>query len=261
MTDGCPGIHRLERFHAGDRDPATAAHVGACAACRARLEEIAADERALLARLPPAALAERAAERAGRAPRRAPSGWVLRFLAPAAAVAAAVLAVVVLGTGGPPPPPGPNGGPDHTTLKGGAGAELYVARAEGPVRAHSGDAFHAGDRLRLRLVQPPDGYLFVFSVDAAGGVFPGVAGPEGRGLPIAAQDVIEPPGSVVLDAATADERLYAVVLAAPRAWDGLAAEVGAALAARPAGTSPAAVEALALDGALFQASFLLRREP
>jgi hypothetical protein len=69
------------------------------------------------------------------------------------------------------------------------------------------------------VAQVPAGRLVVFSVDARGGVSTVLAGPDGRGLPVEAADVLDVPGSAELDDSPLDECLTVAVMPGPaRRW-------------------------------------------
>jgi hypothetical protein len=164
---GHVGELALRRHRAGEAvSGEVAAHVAACADCRARGRALDDEQR----RFERDVSFDRFAagiERATRGDRRgrpaAPRAWVL---APVLAVAAA-LALVVTFT------PGPRG-PNRT--KGGAFITVRVAGADGTQRTADDDGvparLDAGDRVRIGYEADGYHYLLALSVDEHGAVTP-----------------------------------------------------------------------------------------
>lgn len=216
-------------------------HLGECALCRARQEEL----RALAARplptlrRPPAPAAP------------APMAEVIplrRWLGPAVALAAAAVGLVVLLPSEP--------GPDTFTARGGA-LQLEVYRDEGArsTRLHAGDVVHGGDRLGFRVGHPKGGELIVFGLDSAGSVYP-----VWPSSPAPATQQVQPrqgvqslDAAIVLDNSSGQERLIALLCKEPRSWEEIV---------RAAGRSkPPPEGALAtLEPACAQAEVLLRKD-
>lgn len=134
---------RLEQFALGAADPAAdpaiAAHVATCAACRRCLDHIRGDAVALPALVVPA--------RAVRA------AWRRWWLAPAlaAATAAAVLLVVLR----PAPPPDAPGAPDRVAIKGIGEVALELVRERGGAIAFDASHYAPGDRWKVVVSCPP----------------------------------------------------------------------------------------------------------
>jgi hypothetical protein len=177
----------------GDAAARVRAHLASCAECRSD-HEAAAELRAQFSRLVlPRTL-----------PVRRPRRWVW-LAAPALAALCVILALRLR----QPPVP-------ELAIKGDASWEVFANRAGRVFAVHDGTRLAEGDRIRFAIVPGGARYLLVASVDGGGGVtmyYPyngvqsvsitdGEGGDGGR---------IEPPGSIVLDAAPGPERIYAML--------------------------------------------------
>jgi len=132
---------RLEQFALGGADPAIAAHVAACAACRHCLDHIRGDRVALPALVMPTRPAS---------PVRA--AWRRWWLAPAlAAAAAAAILVVVLR----PAPPAPEVA-DRVAIKGIGEVALELVRERGGAIAFDAQHYAPGDRWKVVVSCAPD---------------------------------------------------------------------------------------------------------
>lgn len=130
---------RLEQFALDAADPAIAAHVAACPACRQCLDDIRGDVVALPALVAPAGPA-----RAVRAT------WRRWWLGPAlAAAAAAVVLVVVLR------PPRPEIAGDRVAIKGVGEVVLDLVRERGGAIAFGVRDYAPGDRWKAVVTCPP----------------------------------------------------------------------------------------------------------
>ncbi len=158
----------LERFEAGDLDPAEARRLEAALATQpelqARLEALRADSRAILAAHPPEQVARVVARRlAAQAPPPRPA-WRLA-LVPALAVAAALVVAWAFagGAGGAP------GGPDELRLKGdGPSLALFRLGDAGPERLGDGAPVHPHDVVQVAFELAGLRWLVVVSVDGGG---------------------------------------------------------------------------------------------
>jgi hypothetical protein len=226
---GHPGELRLRRYRAGELDDPAAAeiaeHLPSCAACRARLEALADEQRAFEHTMPFDRFAG-GVERARRVPRPRPRRrWVLA----AAPLLAAAGALLILGR----PQDGAPGGPNRT--KGAASeATIRVGRADGSAqriaRPDRIEALGPGERLRIGYRAAGARHLVALSVDDAGEVTP--LYPEaGRSLalPRAAETRYLPGGLELTGAGR--ERVFVFVGEAPLEVEAAAAALRAAYAA------------------------------
>lgn len=135
---------RLEQFALGDADPAIAAHVAGCAACRHCLDHIRGDRVALPALVMPVHPAS---------PVQSTSpGWRRWWLAPAlAAAAAAAILVLVLR----PAPPAPEVA-DRVAIKGVGEVALELVRERGGAIAFDAAHYAPGDRWKVVVSCAPD---------------------------------------------------------------------------------------------------------
>jgi hypothetical protein len=133
---------RLERFAAGEREASIAAHLDACVACRACLDEIAADA-VVLPRLP-------------AAPEASPSRWARWIFgggAAALAVAAAILLLVSRrGERGAVADATPTA---RVAVKGAGTVVLSIVRDRDGAIAYDPTTFRTGDRLKVRVTCAP----------------------------------------------------------------------------------------------------------
>lgn len=128
---------RLEQFALGAADPATAAHLAGCPACRACLDHIRGDAVAL-----PALAA---------AARPARAAWRRWWLGPALAAAAATAVLVVVLR---PAPPSPDTA-DRVAIKGIGEVVLELVRERGGAIAFDARRYAPGDRWKVVVTCPP----------------------------------------------------------------------------------------------------------
>jgi hypothetical protein len=90
------------------------------------------------------------------------------------------------------------------------GLSLQVVRLVGDhtERPLSGDAFHAGDRLRFIVDLPSAGHINVLGSEATGGMYVGWPTQEGGATLRSAGKRQELPGAVVLDSSVGRETIY-----------------------------------------------------
>jgi len=201
-------------------------HLGACARCRADLEETrAAAERFRVHVFP------RTAGRLTRA--RSIAGWKLAL---GAALAAAVAIVLFVRMRPRDPDAAPRDEGPVLAVKGGPSLRAFALRDQRVFAVREGMRLVAGDRLRF--VVEPAGlpYLLVASVDGDGKVsvyYPERGDQSGR-LPSEMRN--ELPDSIRLDAAAGPERVFALFSRAPlpvepvrRALQAVGARGGAAI--------------------------------
>jgi len=189
MTTGHVSALLLDALALDALDDASAAHVRAhlasCVQCRSD-QEAAAELRAQFSRLV--------------LPRTQPVRRPRRWLWLAVPALAALCVILVLWQRPPRVP--------ELAIKGDASWQVFANRDGRVFAVHDGTQLAAGDRIRFAIVPGEARYLLVASVDGGGAVtiyYPyngtqSVSLPGGR---------IEPPGSIVLDAAPGPERIYA----------------------------------------------------
>lgn len=141
---------RLEQFALDAADPAIAAHLAACPACRHCLDGIRADAVALPALVLPAQPAG-----AAGAVRSARAAWRRWWLAPALAAATAALVLLVVLR--PPPGPDPMAGAaeDLVVIKGVGEVVLELVRERGGAIAFGARGYAPGDRWKVVVSCPP----------------------------------------------------------------------------------------------------------
>jgi hypothetical protein len=178
----------LRRFWAGDlgapEKPAVEAHTAACPRCRARLKELADEQRRFEQEISFDRFAA-GVERAARTPRRLPATTTsprARWVFPALSLAAALALTITFA-------PRLRPGDDATTnrVKGGGGIAVQIAApGAGPQRTAAADAPEAlspGERIRIGYQAGGHRYLTSLSIDEQGEVTP--LYPEaGRSLPV-----------------------------------------------------------------------------
>jgi len=246
------------------------AEISACPACRSRVEDTAADDRAFALRPVPSAIRALAEKPAPR-PSFFSSRW---WIAVPAAAAAAVIAVVVW-SGGPPagrgtsepglvPGIGDRTADDTLRMKGSKGASVgtaplqlgfYVSRGGAKSVGRPGERLAAGDRIQFWYDGPGAPAFALIGVDGRGVVtkyFPSSGGgdlalPGGRGLSLGA--------AIELDDALGVERFF--LCAGPGAADPRAVE-DAARSLAEAGADLSIADRLPL--ACDQASVWIRKE-
>lgn len=188
----------------GDTAAHVRAHLASCAECRSD-QEAAAELRVAFSRL----VLPRTV------PVRRPRRWVW-LAVPALAAVCAILALrrsdgetgTTLATATSPPVP-------ELGIKGDASWEVFANRDGRVFAVHDGTRLAAGDRIRFAIVPGGARYLLVASVDGGGGVT--MYYPYNGARSVSIQDEggdggrIEPPGSIVLDAAPGPERIYAIL--------------------------------------------------
>ena len=150
---------RLERIALGAADPAAAAHLAACPACRGCADQIRGDAVALPPLIVPAAAPPRPAVRR-------------RWLAPAlAAAAAAAVLIVVLRpapSGGPGGPNGrANGGAIEIAIKGIGEVAVELVRERGGAIAFDARRYAPGDRWKLVVSCPPAAAAAPLAIDVS----------------------------------------------------------------------------------------------
>jgi hypothetical protein len=193
-----------------------------------RIEALARDHAATLARLPPERVAAEVARRAASASPRRPQWRVWLALPALVAVAAALVAVAVPRRALPPPADA-----DGIRMKGLA-PHLVVHRRTpaGAERVAPGTAVRAGDLVQLGYVVPRTRFGVIVSLDGAGAVtrhWP-VAGPSAATLEAGREVLL--PESFHLDAAPRFERFFLVTSERPFAVVGVI-DAARALAERP----------------------------
>jgi hypothetical protein len=225
----CPSDLELERHLLGDGTAVTA-HLGVCASCAARLEEMKREGEVFQREVFPVtvdAVVARSRPNVVRLPRR----WSLIVAPLSAAAAAAILFLAVR------PPPG------YVGLKGdGLGLAVYVQTAYGAHAARDGEAVAAAANVRFQVRPARACRLWIVSIDASGEVsrlFP-AAGDAAGELGSAATL----PGGARLDGRAGPERLYAVCSPRPLPYE----EVERAVRAAAAGGEAAVRAARALPG-------------
>ena len=175
-----------------DQHAAAQQHLGACATCRARAEELAMLRSHFTVNVLP---------RTAPALRRPPawrSAW--RWGVPLLAVSAAVLLVLR---------PTVEDGPAYG-VKGGTTLQLFAHRGERTWKVEQGEVLAPGDQVRFRVEGGGLPYVLVVSVDGAGQVNTYHPFGGARSAPLPEQGLAEIPGSVVLDTAPGPERLFAL---------------------------------------------------
>ncbi len=166
-----PAPELLDRFWADDLDSDSRAAVGdharACGECRRYLDDLARENEAALAAVPPEAVVSRLEARIA-APRRR----FLRAAGALVAVAAAAALIVIV------PRPATERLPATDRLKGGEVAGLVVYRKRGAQirRLEEGDGIRAGDSLRVSVTLAHPGRVGAWLVDGHGGAEPFLPG-------------------------------------------------------------------------------------
>lgn len=192
-------------------------HLGACAACRQRSEELTALHSQFTRSVLPRHLASM--------PWR-PSPWAhwatWMRLVPVLAVAGLALLFVLPGERSPDGP--------ELAVKGGAALRVFVHRGERVWKATEGEPLAPEDQVRFEVEAGGLPYLLVVSIDGAGK--PSIYYPYdgGQSGPVDPQQEVVLPGSIVLDAAPGPERLYALFSREPLQAEAVKAallEVGA----------------------------------
>ena len=202
----CPSDFSLDdlELHGGTAPPEVAAHVAACARCRARGAARVARKEEFRAEMAPAVW--RAIE--SRVPAR--PWWRQRWAMPALATAALAAVLIVVRSGR-----GPEG--YVRGIKGAPSVEIICRRGAETAPLAPGTPLAPGDELRFRpLVSPPGArYVVIGSVDGSGRFapfYPARADAESVPLPPSGAPL---PGGIRIDATPGPERLLALWSAAP----------------------------------------------
>lgn len=152
---------RLEQFAIDAADPAVAAHVAACPACRQCLASIRGDAVVL----PPLAVPARAAR---------PVWWRRWWLAPAMAAAAAAAVLVLVLRPAPPPGPGPSApaAGERVAIKGIGDVTVELVRDRAGAIAFDARSYAPGDRWKVMISCPPSasGLMTWIAVSVADGL-------------------------------------------------------------------------------------------
>jgi hypothetical protein len=174
------------------------AHLGSCASCRQRSEELAS----LKAHFTRQVLPGHLAELSWRPSPWAHWGGLLGRLAPVLVLAGLAL-FLVLPRGRVHPAP-------DLGVKGGASLQVFVHRGERVWRAEEGEPLSPEDQLRFQVESGGLPYLLIVSIDGAGK--PSIYYPFNalRSGPVASGEPVALPYSIILDAAPGPERLYAL---------------------------------------------------
>ncbi len=191
----------LEQLHAGELDQDTAAALRArieAQGVQSELEELAASDADILARLPAPAMAD--AIRGRARPRRL---WV------AAPVLAAAMGLALFALPVSPETPLPDEPVlEPTNIKGGVRLLVFRQGPEGQQELRDGELARPGDRLQLMSVAGSFPHALVFSVDGSGVLTEHRVGPYQGGTHAL-------PDSYELDDAPEFERFFLVVSAQP----------------------------------------------
>jgi hypothetical protein len=213
----CLSAMRLDRWSAGELDPAEAedvqAHVAGCLRCSSAVESLRAARDA--ATLPPLRIAP-------APPRRALRLRAVAAVAGGLAAAAALLLVLR------PDAPG------QRSKGAGVGLAMYVSHGDTVRQASPGEVVAPGDAVRFTVTTPEPAYVAVLSVDPAGRA--SIYFPEGpRAAPVVAGTDVPLPIATQLDGSVGEEHVlglfcdHPVELAPVRA--GLEAGAGGAIPA------------------------------
>ncbi len=223
----------LERHLAGDLPEARLA--AATGADRARLGELRAESEAFLRTVDVDMEVKRIHQRVERMTPEKRS-W-LRWLIPASALAAAAAVTLVVIRRGSDEPGLP---PDNLQVKGDSiSLVVHLASGDRSKRLVTGDAVHAGDRIRFELDGMKPGFVAVIGIDGSGQ--PTVYHPERGSAPTA----FDPsnrlvPGAIELDATPGAERFFAIYSERPFAFEVVLPALAAG-SALPSGVSKAEV--------------------
>ncbi len=203
-TGACP--RRIELLQAmdpdsqGERLEAVRAHARSCPRCLGIVSRLEAENEEFIARHPPGTIVPRLLARAVGTRRRR---GLLPVFVPAAAVLALLVLLVALPAEHEP-------GPLATRVKGEVSLRVFVQRAGQSVEAHSGETFHAGDRIQFVYASGAKRYLFLASLDGEGRVsnFNFQAAPSSVPIVPGSGQVLQ--GSIILDDHPGPERVFAV---------------------------------------------------
>lgn len=102
--------------------------------------------------------------------------------------------------------------PPEVRAKGALKLMVFRQVASGAVEAISGDAFHAGDRLKFKVTLPAKGQVRVVGIDATGTLYTAWPLPEhaGTSTTLDAADALPLPGAIALDDSPGAEQLHLV---------------------------------------------------
>jgi hypothetical protein len=183
-------------------------HLGTCAPCKRRWEELTEDKLRFEQFVFPRTLPKVEARAQRDSPWTWLSGWTRLGLPAAGLVAAALLAFVVL-----PRPQAP-----YLGIKGGPGLRVVARRGDAQFEVRAGAHLRAKDQIRF-VVEPGGAhYLLLASRDGRGAlsVYYPYGGVESGAVEGPRQEL---PGSIELDDAAGPERLVALFSDAPLRWE------------------------------------------
>jgi len=214
----CPSELALEAHLLDPERSPLAAHLGACARCRTRLDRMEREGEDFRRFVLPRTL-DAVTEAAAR-PRRAPWSRWLSVGLPAGGLAAAAAAMLLVA----PRPPS-----DYLGAKGGAlSLQVFAGGGDAPARALAdGEAVPAAAALRFQVRAARPCRLWVVSVDARGEVsrlYP----PQGEAAEVRGAAPL--PGGAVLDGVPGPERIHAVCSDPALPYEAVAAAARAAAA-------------------------------
>ncbi|MBM4776476.1 MAG: DUF4384 domain-containing protein [Archangiaceae bacterium] len=226
----CPPAQQLEAHLAKELVPGLEAHLSGCAACRAYLTELEAEQVAFRVRYPTDALL-------ARHPVARPKSRGLPFWIFAGAALASIIVGVVVVTRAPS---------DDVHFKGGGSFTVLVQpMGERGRPLGTTERLHRGDALRFSFTAPADGHVAVFDLDASGAStlvpFHGT-----QPLAVKAGAPTAFPDSIVLDESTGPEWVIAV-------FSPVAFELEPVLGQLRAQSSQAERVSLSCDGCDFEA--------
>ncbi|MET0411005.1 MAG: hypothetical protein ABW217_06900 [Polyangiaceae bacterium] len=201
-------------------------HLGACAHCAARLEQVK-QQRDDFERNGPRLLLPTS--------KPAPSASGRRLARGAALASAGVLAGVLVGRAQLPSP--------VTRAKGAEHFQLYIRHGEEIREAGAHERVYPQDQLQFTYSAVDEGYVAVLSRDGAGTVSVYFPDASDKTWPAAAGQGRLLPGSTILDAVTGHERVYALHCQAPVSLGPLRAELAQARSLRaPSGCAMRVIE-------------------
>lgn len=202
----------LERQLAGDLPADRAFDTQATDGDRARLAELRGEHEAFLRSVDIDNEVKRIQQRVARATPEKKAWW--KFLVPLGAVVAAAAAFLVFVRG-----KGTHLPEDDLQVKGDAvSLVVHQATESGSRRLASGDAIHAGDRIRFEVDALKPGYFAIVGMDGTGEV--SVYYPASGNQPLAYDPhtrLLD--GAIQLDATPGDEHFFAIYAATPFTLD------------------------------------------
>lgn len=179
-----------------ERHAAAVKHLETCATCRARADELASLRQHFTTHVVPHTAA---------ALRRAPAwhtAW--RWALPALAAVSATVLMLVRPVA---PPVAPEEEPEYG-VKGPPVLQVFAHRGERTWQVQEGEVLAAGDQVRFRVGSGGLPYVLLVSVDGTGQVSAYHPFGADQSASIPPQELVELPGSVVLDPAPGPERLF-----------------------------------------------------